>query len=276
MLASDGEWIYFQNLSQGIDRIRLDGSNQERISENVGGHLNVTDNQLFYLMDRTVYHMNKDGSSEPQSIDGIKATNLFVQDNTLYYISSSDDPPGQVTYLEKYDLDLGYSEQLLEDVSKFLIVEDKIYYQKVFDPFIYVTDLNVNIFTQQPEESLNIQANDYTVLDNWLYYGNAERNQQLYRKNLETGKMEELTADAASSLNGSDSFIYYINATDNFNLYRYNVNTQQNENLNQGQGETPHIINGEVYYLKTGENIGWYRLSEDGDESELVMPLQTE
>lgn len=276
MLASDDEWIYFENLNQGIDRIRMDGSKRERISENVGKYFNVIDDQLFYLIDRTVYHMDKGGNSEPQSIDGIKATNLFVKDNTLYYITSSDDPPGQVTHLEKYDLNLGYSDRLLENVSEFLIVEDKIYYQKVFDPFIYVTDVDVSLFTQEQEESLNIQARDFIILDNWLYYENVERNHQLYRKSLETGQIEELTTDPASGLNGTDNIIYYINTTDDFSLYRYDVNTQQNEKMDQGQGQTPHIINGDLYYLKKGENIGWYRLSKAGGEPELVMPLQTE
>ncbi|WP_169336450.1 DUF6612 family protein [Gracilibacillus lacisalsi] len=278
--ATDGEWIYFSSLGKGINRMRRDGTDQTRLSEERAANINVVNDKLYYIQitepaDLTqgakLIQMNKDGSDRQQIYD-ISATNLIVKNEWMYYLEVSDTPTPRV-YLEKQKTNLSYGERILEDVGRFIIENDKIVYQKTEDNQLYYTDIDVDIYSQESETALDgKRARSFAMEDDWIYYENANHNYHLYRFNLETEKEEELTTYPVEGFN-VDNHVFYRNPSDNWSLYRLDVNTMESEKLDEGSVYFLHIIDGYVYYAKIEEvdTEDWYRIPVDGKEIEKVQ-----
>ncbi|GAA0291131.1 hypothetical protein GGQ92_002163 [Gracilibacillus halotolerans] len=279
--AADSEWLYYSNSIHGINRMSLDGSDSEFLYNTSGRNFNLIDDKIYYidlLDDERMYQMNKDGTNR-QLIQDVYATNLMARDNWLYYITSSEDETDYSTHLEKYNVEseLGFGERILENISQFTINEDKIFYKKSQDNQLYYTDINVNVFTQEPENLIEgVYAGGFLVINDWIYYENLNANYKLYRKNMKTDQMEELTVDEVNGFNGfngNDDFIFYINATDNASLYKLDVSLQETEKVDEGRVIFPYLLHDHIYYMKSerSSDQNWYRVPIDGGQPELIL-----
>ncbi len=96
-----GDWIYYKNIGDGdtIYKIRTDGSQRTKLSEDACGALCAAGDWLFYTSvdeDHALYRMRADGGGrEPL---GERAGYLFADDGWLYYRSPEEENLGRMRF----------------------------------------------------------------------------------------------------------------------------------------------------------------------------------
>jgi hypothetical protein len=130
MIANDDENIYYASLFGGLYKFNLDSNETTELINNVFAQsLNVLDGWIYYttLFDGSIYKISVNGTDN-QKISEVKASLLYVLDNTLYAHGNSKEFNSNI-----YVIDIkGNGERVLFDtpVSFFYVHDDFIYYRE--------------------------------------------------------------------------------------------------------------------------------------------------
>ncbi len=167
-LCISGDWLYFthRNDNYSLYRMRADGSEQKKLSDQDFSTFFVSDDWIYFsLMNDKLQKMKLDGSSV-QVVTDDNPRSFCVLEDWIYYINFSD---GDCIY--KIRTDGSERQKLGDDACTYLNVDGQwIYYQNVSD--------NNNIYRMDTEgngrQALNSdKCNFINLMDDWVYYSSS-------------------------------------------------------------------------------------------------------
>ncbi|MDQ2087044.1 DUF5050 domain-containing protein [Herbivorax sp. ANBcel31] len=204
------DWIYFND--DRIYRIRLDGSEFERVGDTWGGTMNIVGEWIYSYSSNGIGKMKIDGSNEEILTDD-RARYLNAVEDWIYYSNKNDN-------LNIYKIRTNGSDRtkLNNDLSRAInVVDDKIYYIKYGDESgIHRMDIDGENKTQifdKPVTTLNI-------VDDWIYFcktvlfptakteGKIGNFGQLHKMRMDGSDITKIDDSLSNRLNIIDDWIY--------------------------------------------------------------------
>jgi hypothetical protein len=185
--ATDGEWIFYSIDYDGIYKMRIDGTEVIKITDDMGTSINVVGDWLYYIVRAGIYRMKKDGSERAMVIQG-DFYNLVVIGDWIYYISRSG---WDVRSFNKIRTDgTGKTQIVEEQVTSAYFYEDWIYFTtRDYENNIYKMRIDGTERTQLTESEL-WEVRIVGIIDGWIYH-RFYANSSIFRVRID-GTDEEL------------------------------------------------------------------------------------
>lgn len=281
--GSDIYYLGFDNNDiDGLYKVKQNGKNPEKITDNYGFYLN-TDGEYIYYTNITTYALTKmklDGQNKEETVvENIDTNPITVKDGIIYYFKDYE--------FNRINTD-GKDGKKLSDktIYAYQIVGKTIYYVYSNDDDKYSLakmDINGENIVEIDNDSgamFNVKGNTvyyiYSVYDSTNYtYTNA-----LYKINT-NGKNKVKIADMSgeiSYINITDSGVYYLKTDDDYKsaIYSMKLNGKDDKKITDLTGDiTPiNLINDVMYYTDNNAagEITIYSIKTNGkDKQELSL-----
>ena len=274
-----GDWIFFtaRAESNGIYRMRKDGSNPQRISDATGRYLNVYQGKVYYsdVDASAVCRMNLDGSSVETIIQRFGA-GLFIEGETIYYCSFDS-------------VDSKLYAASLDGSNQRALLEDSIWECSYHDGWMYYSEYlsgakKVNVETGEVQSAID-QGNNLVGLlvgGDWLYFAEFAGDISttvIQRLSLETGSKEPVTPESATIIYADDQWVcyqYLKSASYDGGVIQADYGTKilslsTNMELDAPAGDGLGVIDGNLYYYNADFSNILERISLDGGTPDVVF-----
>jgi hypothetical protein len=271
--AMQGEWIYYNVSSAGIDRtppthlvkIRADGTDRTIIADIYSYNINVVGDWIYYVGESVnrwtegIFRIRTDGTDWAQ-LSREDAEFMTVVGDWIYYSNRLFRSDGSILKMRTD----GTEKTLItnEPGWDINVVDDWVYFVSHDDSFIY------KIRTDGTDKTKlnNVESRNIIVYDDWIYYmsGNQWGRGEFYRIRTDGTEETPLNFGHMYSFNISDDWIYFValdeNRDDNeySNLYKSRLDGSEREMLLEGfYGNftiySMNIVSGWVqYYVGNG------------------------
>ncbi|MEN6389294.1 MAG: DUF5050 domain-containing protein [Syntrophomonas sp.] len=275
--AEKDGWIYYTNSNDGflLYKIRLDGSERCKLSNDISAYINVMGDWVYYSNESDngkIYKINKDGSDRIKLCDD-KALYINVLDDWIYYSNESDN--GNIY---KIQVDGKVRIKLNNDRARFInVAGDWIYYANNDDENklykIHLDGREQTKITDHPTFNLNVSGNCvyYTIYNtsNPMLLMNLSIPGFINKMSLDSNYESKLNIDEAWYVNVVDDWIYYSNVRDGDKLYKVRINGSERTKLNDDETRLINVAGDWIYYQNWGE-MRFYRIRVDGSERQIV------
>lgn len=249
IVVEKDEWIYYlsDNDDGKLYKVKKDGSNRTKVSDDNGMYLNIVGDFLYYCNlsdDGKLYKIKIDGTERTKLSDDV-AEQIIVDKYWIYYTNSSDESIN----LYKIKTDGTSRTKLNSDITLNPNLENGYIY--------YVNALDSKIYKVKTDGSGRAKVSDeitgFISVDNgWIYYSNAE-DAKIYKiKTNGTGKVA-MMGQSGMFLNVQNGWLYYTDLETEGHLYKMNL---------AGTTKAAVISHGAVFYSIIGDNI-YYANTED-------------
>jgi hypothetical protein len=235
MSIIDGDWIYFANVADQnqLYRIKTDGTQESKVSEDIAFNLNLHDGWFYYVNgsdSNRVYKMKSDGSGR-QLLNEAGARNLIAYNDWLYFIDVTD-PSDTVNYMRIFKIMIDGSEKTMINsipVQYFNLDESWIFFMTQDEGHLYKVRSNGS-----GEKQVSTVAMDlFQISGNSIYYVDRE-NRNLWK----------MSQDGKNAIQLSDKRVVSFNAGSEWIYYSYSVNESVNEfGKMKNDGSEPVKIN---------------------------------
>jgi phage pi2 protein 07 len=198
-INTDGEWLYYVNFTDKhtIYRVRVNGTDRERLNTNESDSLNWENDWLYYL-DRkngsVICKMSSDGKIKKVLLNQKYCSNLLVKDGWIYYILKGA--------LHRINVD-GNGHSII-----------------------------TNIRTTYYENGITWRGN-YDVCGDYVYYPNDDGG--LYKIRTDGQENTLLKSGNVESINIYKNYIYYYNSKLKI-IYRVSIDNPENAEYVVGGG----------------------------------------
>lgn len=304
------DWIYYVDSQGGLCKMKTDGSGLSLLTDYPVKFMQVTSDYIYFLTShksesdgnqfRELHRIKPDGSNDETVLSYLSSSwDYLVVDNDIYFLYW--EPSTQTQKL----LRMGSFTDILNNVDKFVISDNHIYYINHEDKCIYKADMdgkNIGKITSDTTKSLNIA-------NGWIYYANTSDNNKLYKIttdgkdkskvadiksdyliNIAGGKLfyvetntkfetyimnkdgsakSKSLIDNAASFTSEDNEYYYVNTEDS-SIYKTDSYGNNIINLNQMTTQNIQISNGWIYYSNSNDNNKLYKMKTDGSSNTKV------
>lgn len=262
-VEKDG-WIYYSSFddSDGYDsrgclyRKRKDGSEKQRLSNNLAYQINVLGDFVYYISGEPgpIYKVNKNGGKK-QKLENRRSSNLIVLGDEIFY---------RLEYEKLYKMNTDGKEKkkLADDMLEFSIYEGNIYYTNQNDNHLYKMDLNGN----NVQKLSNHYAKDINVEGNWVYFWDFN-DSMIYKLKTDGSEEKMLTSptDKCGSLNLYNGVLYFRNIG---SLNTLTNDGEKKEKLLEGNIVNINIVDDFIIYYQVTEEEGYYKVNLDGTGKE--------
>lgn len=214
-LNIDGDWLYYSNWSDGhrIYKIRTDGSERRKVTEDPANNVSIVDGQAVYIKwtdtggagDNNIYTINLSSDNQTEvRLNSDRSENLNVAGGWIYYSNASD---GYRPY--KIRMDGTERTKISDDQMLFMV-----------------------------------------VAEGWIYYSNSSDDDKLYRVATNGAGRTKLSDDRTGFINVVGGYVYYTNASDSDCLYRIKADGSGRRRVsNMDMGPMPiNTVSGLIYY----------------------------
>ena len=228
----------------GIYRVRIDGTDLERIIDDTGLHLNVVDGWIYYpsqTSNRNLYRIRTDGTGRERLSD--HAVNILqVMDGWVFY-----------NLISQHLIALAGSPFTLIDDSMELTERSYIYKVRI----------------DGTERTRISDVNSWQILayDGWIYYTDLDNGLTLYRMRTDGTEVMRVVSDVVASPNIVDGWIYYAHIAHNHayrNLFKIRPDGTGRQLVHDRRIEQFSIAGGWIFYTSTVGSPLRYKLSLDG------------
>ena len=253
--AYDGEWIYYSTDS-GLYKVKNNGGDSVKLHNERVNYINVYDGWVYFTNNakRESYRIKTDGKAfqrMTQSTYRVEVVNGYV-----YGIDSDD---GDIFRMD-----------LTSDNLKNLIPKGSMYNINVTGERIYWGN-NIDVYEANIDGS-DIRCYENAGSQGLIIYnGKKYTSGNLTRSNLDGSQKEELVESGAMGINIHNDWIYYYNANDNDNIYRIRIDGTDNQKLNSQSSISICIVGDWVYYVTpyAGTAVIW-KMHLDGSDNQKV------
>ncbi|MFS1512271.1 DUF5050 domain-containing protein [Chengkuizengella sp. SCS-71B] len=261
------DWIYYRTEGVGgnLWRMKLDGTNKEQIS--ISGYdldfIEIWDDWVFYysaFLNKELFILDE----ETKKISEMDLSNLFLQNNRLFYLDNND-------FNKLYQMDLnGENIKKIVDstVTEYEVFQNKIYYRNALDENkLYEKELlgenNVRVIDQRLLQ--------YEIYNDQLYFIEDSEQQRLFQYGLETKQLTKLTDEQIYQFYILDERIFYSSQEGS------NIVDLDGTNLLKltSDLENPKILGDWIYYVGYDEHENLYRIKLDGSEQTKLTTVNT-
>lgn len=258
-LTTDGEWFYYRSNDRNrLYRMKGDGSEAEKLTDDSAGCISVVDGYVYYIssgVDPSIRRISKEGGTSTVLHYGMCEDMLIVNER-IYYKDSLDGLHLHSMALDGSDVRL---ENTLEDIYYFCLDGTYIYYNNQEDGgYLYRADMDGS----NAVCLLDHQIENMTIAGNLLYFNDLETN-KLSSYDLAAGEVNELADDYIAYLNVTDSGIYGYSGT----YSTYLCSLQHNGLGFRILKEVPvrHVcVCGSLIFYENGDDKQYYIVNADG------------
>jgi len=295
LAAKEGDWIYYPSNDGGrIYKIRTDGSERTRLSDDWSRSINVVDGWIYYYgagdNGYGIYKMRTDGSERTRLSDN-QTLWITVVDGWIYYNNWNDDS-------KIYKMRTDGSERTK-------LNNERSYDINVVDGWIYYTvhhithDLDNNsIYKMRTDGSERTKLFSWpslaqiNVVDGWIYYVDVDSytyaryhgfdwpyKEGIYKTRTDGSGRTQLTEDNPGyfgSINVADGWVYYTNTEDKRRIYKIRTDGSGRTRINDDPSWCVNVVGDWIYYAYYEEFGGdvladkIYKMRTDGSERQKV------
>ncbi len=283
------DWLYYKDINGRVCKIRIDGSDNIRLTENAAVKLMIKDDWIYYVNSsdkHRLYRLDLDGSNRLE-LNSERSENIIVTEGHIYYAVADKD-----NRLFRIGLDgKGRKKVLDEEVAQINCLSDSIFYLNKSDSGkLYTGNLTgstrkvVGIEESQITDSVSQRIvtsagnsagniNNYgfaTIDENWIYYcdGNS-----LYKEHANGSSQKVLVDEQTSYLNIVDGWIYYASA-ENGNIYKMRTDGSGRNILNGSRSGYLNVVEDWIYYIDTGSKGVIKKIRTDGSEETKISDVR--
>ncbi len=268
LAAIQGDWIYYQNDSDGwrIYRIHPDSSGREKLNEDHSSYITVAGDWIYYQNNSdngNTYRMHPDGSNR-EKVNNNSSSYINVFENWVYFRNNDD--KGKIYRMH---LDGSGLEKLNDDSSLYINVSNGwIYFSNDSDGLkIYRMLLDGS----RKEKLNNFISNFINVTDDWIFYRNSNSGGIINRMHLDGSGIEKLNKDNSTAINVTRNWIYYDSRTiHTAGLRRMSLDGSRLENISSYDSQYINVVGDWIYSLDVNNGNVKYRMKLDGSEWEKV------
>ncbi|MDR0249503.1 MAG: DUF5050 domain-containing protein [Oscillospiraceae bacterium] len=242
-VAEYGGRVYYKHISGGgLYSVKLDGSDNRKLSDDSADFINVVGGRVYYtnaVQDGGgLYSVKLDGSDR-QKLSADIAYFTIAAGGNLYYVE------GIVTGEGHFFGGGAIYSMNLDGTGRQRIGDDEVY-------------------TLEP-----------LVVGDRLYYSNNKDGGKFYSIKLDGSDRQTLCDDRATAYFAEGDRLYYTNPGDNFALYSIKLDgTSRQKVIDEWSSAGFNIADGVLYCAPTGDNGGGlYAMSLDGSDRQKLSPF---
>ncbi|UZW14317.1 DUF5050 domain-containing protein [Clostridium pasteurianum] len=250
IISESNNWIYY-NDSDGLYKMRSDGSSVINICNDNANYINVVGDYIYYVNvsdGNSIYKIKNDGTSR-ERILSTYAKSINILGDWIYYCKSTEN--GLNFRLYKIKKDGTNNVKLIDDSiidGNFTIVNNLMYYK------INSQDGGESLYSSKLDGSqqhkLCDNVDQFNINEKNIYYYTSINNNGLFKINLDGSNKVKLSDDVIDSINMSKDNIYYtVDQHINKILYSIDLNGKNKIKLS----EANDFIN-----LNTSKNLLFY------------------
>lgn len=269
------------NMKSEIYKMKLDGSEQTKVSDDSGWYLNVTDDWIYYINtsdDWRLYKIRTDGTERTKVSDDFPGNYFLISDGWVYY---DDIPNGSYKIKSDGTQKTKISDEAINTVS---VQGDWIYYYSDLELYkmrLDGSDSSVVIpFTILPEPDSIPKLDGFTVQGQWVYYISKDSNICKVRPDgSENTVLAEMNKDSLvpNQLPTVNNEWVYYNDGDGFyrKLHRVRIDGQGKFLFLNATG-FDYQVNGDwLYYANNVKGNNLYRIKADGTQNQQLNKQQS-
>ncbi|MGM9922843.1 MAG: DUF5050 domain-containing protein [Bacillus sp. (in: firmicutes)] len=223
----------------------------------------------------TLYKVRTNGRDKQLlAKDLMHVSNLLISDDHLYFSNRGTSGPADGTGIFRMNLKTKQMQLIAEHAgTKFYIVDNKIYYaaSKGVERWDgeYVTSMNRD---GSQKKRLVAKAVDAFTTDRAnIYY---TQNGTLYQTSMKGAGKKKITANQASGATVQNNWVYYINENKNNQLYKVRIDGKYNTKLTSGAVATYHVNGTSILYSydnkKTAKGSPLYEMDLNGKQQKKI------
>lgn len=261
LVCTQGSWLYFSNAGCdfNIYKVKLDGSDLQRINNDESWFLNVCGNWIYYTdpnNDDNIFRIDLEGNGKTR-LNTDRSWDITVCGEWIYYINESD---GYKLY--KIKTDGTERTKLNNDFTQSLFLKDDwLYYSNKSDGGkIY----KINTLGKGRTRIVNDEASYINVYGDYIFYCNKSDGFKLYRASIDGRSKNKLNDDISYNINVSNGWIYYCNKSDGGSIYRIRTEGTDKTKLNNENSEFINLANEHIYYCSKLNSGKLYSISLGG------------
>jgi hypothetical protein len=215
LVASDGEWVVYANggdyvggNDQKLYRMRVDGSEPRKLSDNLFKFINIVDGYVYcttttesgHFIGGDLYKISIDGSEREQLAPGLHCKYVIAAGEWLFFSGYDRLGDDYSENLYRMRVDGEGLTAIAEDVSGLAFVDKGwIYFTRWAEGAEWGNNLYRVRADGSGEELVTNEWFDRVILvDGYIYFNDYNDDLRLYRRRLEGGAKERLTDDGVS------------------------------------------------------------------------------
>jgi hypothetical protein len=263
IVAGQGEWVYYSNSDMGLYKMKTDGSQKTKLSDEEGGAINVYDNWVYCLAstDRdtsAIYRIKTDGS-EPHNMTDDSIASMSVVGDWIYF----SDIEGNI---KKLSHDGKNTIKLASDSNGWI-------YYAGFNEDGSICTYKINTDGEN-KTKISDSWMDYLSINNgWMYYLTDDK---IYRMKLDGTDAMKVCDDGVYEFNVSGDWIYYSNDSDEGKIYKIKTDGSTKTKVSDDISMRICLVDDWIYYDIDDSNDVWEsiiklcRIKTDGSQRQII------
>lgn len=269
-----GGYVYYlgftESKTDGIYRVKVNGKNKKKISDDYGLYLNVSGNYLYYLeasndnyTSYNIVKMKTNGKDKEVIVEGVDTSKITVINNWIYYFKNYQ--------LYRVKTNGKNKEQISnKSMENYEIVGNFIYYSYMNDGKYVIAKMKTN---GEGVTRIDTDASKtFFVNNNDIYYIRQNADSSLYElyKVKINGEAKEKIADISGdirldSINFDGKKLYYTKTNEDGTLSIYSIRTN-------GKDETKIVdTKGYSTMINVNKNYIYYTDKNDNGDSDMFI-----
>ena len=274
ILKIQNGWIYYNEGSSGLHKIRTDGTNKTKLYKLFGyrpDYIEVIGEWIYYA-DKTmhkIYKTREDGTENRTLVLNDWVEDMRIKDGFIYFIGGKDYSGNENRGIYKVKID-GTSKIKLEDSSpeKIDVYGDWIYYMIYGDFYRIKNDGTQKTKLFIPQSGKRIAS--YEIRGEHIYLNEVGGD----GSTLWNLKLDGSEKTAIKTYDSSQWTLYITDEglflQDRGIIYSLNTDGTINKKIADDMYRLVYVEDGWVYYLKIEDFIVFYKVRIDGTEKQLV------
>jgi hypothetical protein len=284
LAAEHDQWVYAQ-FKDGLYKMKLDGTDKGRITEDIVSYINVWDGWIYYSNgypgNGEIYRIAPDGSSK-KKINNERSYYTIIKDGWIYYSTVKYITLEEVEFKIKKikidgtnEMDIIYETKKGKEINPsgyFFLSDGWIYYRSILDmnKLYRVQDNGKN----KSKVSDNASYGEFIVDQNWIYYIQPNDGNKLYKMKTDGTEKELVINKSIGNINITDEYIFYTDESENYKLYKKNKGSSVESKLSDYSVSDINVIGDWLYCRDFYSELKFYKISSAGtsNSGEIVKP----
>ncbi|MCX7708787.1 MAG: DUF5050 domain-containing protein [Clostridia bacterium] len=231
----EGDWIYFTDWKGRIVKVKLDGSNKTVLDEESWDSMYVSNGWVYC---------------------GIKIyKDIFNQNYCLYRMRTDGS--------SKTFLNNDYPTIFVSAGEWLYFMESEKGRSAGYDIYRMKKD-------GSSREKVIEQVGSFVIVDGYIYYTNCFDQGKVYKRDLDSSKIEKVCNDRSTILNYCNGWIYYANENENGSLFKVKLSGENRERLTYKNVREACIAGDSVYCSIKYEVFETVRIRNNGTQEEIL------
>lgn len=289
------DWVYFNKATDQdkLYRVKLDGSDEQKVNDLRVYSLNVNQDRLYYSDLNNNYRLSssKLDGTDIKVISEDKVSDILFIHGWMYYLNHTDGgreyrlkgnqsekiiAVSKVTPLSADEPEfegVGNTSGNLVSGGHFAQVQDALVFSGLSMEMPGMYRMENNSLESNVELISPDQGRSLNVWKEWLYYINESDNSSIYRMRSDGSETQLVLDQSVGNLMIKGNWMYFISHFDNQRIYRAKVDGSQLSAISQSQGLFSFGLDGDWLVFASGQGQTMVKVKLDGSEEQIVTSI---